>query len=165
MNSSSRARKRPQLFVFLLIIGLGVIITTLLILFKPKAEKKEIHEAPPEVQLVVARPASLKIPVTSQGTVAAKTQIKLVAEVAGKVKEMAALKDSGGFFKQNELLLRIDSRDYDLAIVKAEAQVAAAQQSLARVEAEVIAKDGRVITRPGLGLQGTVFLAGLGERA
>ena len=136
MNSSSRARKRPQLFVFLLIIGLGVIITTLLILFKPKAEKKEIHEAPPEVQLVVARPASLKIPVTSQGTVAAKTQIKLVAEVAGKVKEMAALKDSGGFFKQNELLLRIDSRDYDLAIVKAEAQVAAAQQSLARVEAE-----------------------------
>ncbi|MCW9012245.1 MAG: efflux RND transporter periplasmic adaptor subunit [Gammaproteobacteria bacterium] len=136
MTSTGRSNKVAQFYIFITIIVIGVIITTLLVLYKPTAKRKVVDERPPEVSFITARPTVFRIPVQSQGMVEAKTKIKLVAEVAGKVSEVFSLQNSGGFFKQGELLLQIDARDYELAIVKAKAQVAAAQQLLARAEAE-----------------------------
>ena len=132
----NRTGKKTQAYVFFAILSIGLLITALLVVFKPTAERKPVDDKPPEVTVVKARPTTLRIPVISQGTVKAKIQIKLVAEVAGKIAEISALENSGGYFEKDELLLRIDDSDYQLAIVKARAQVAAASQSLARVEAE-----------------------------
>ena len=118
------------------ILAVGVLLAVLLNVFKPEADKKPVKDNPPMVEFVSAIKQAVSIPVFSQGSVNPKTHIKVIAEVSGQVVEIAQIKNNGGFFKQHELLLRIDETDYQLAITKAKAQVAAARQQLIRVETE-----------------------------
>lgn len=95
----------------------------------PKAE-------PPHVKTVPVQPRSVRLDVRSQGTVRASTEVELAAEVAGKVIKVAPGFREGRFFKRGELLVQIEPRDYDLAIVKARAQVKEAHGRLLREEAK-----------------------------
>lgn len=118
------------------ILMVAIFIATLLFVFKPKAEKIAVKDVPPLAEFVLASYQNIAIPVASQGNINAKTNIKLVAEVSGRVTQMAQLKLNGGFFKKNEPLLSIDDIDYRLAITKARALVSSAEQQLARVKTE-----------------------------
>ena len=118
------------------ILAVGVLLAVLLNVFKPEADKKPVKDDPPMVEIVGAVNQTVSIPVFSQGSVNPKTHIKLIAEVSGQVVEIAQIKNNGGFFKKHELLLKIDETDYQLAITKAKALVAAARQQLVRVETE-----------------------------
>jgi len=88
------------------------------------------------VEYVLSDLQLISVPVISQGSVKAKTKIKLVAEVSGRVKQIAKLKLNGGFFKQGDLLLSIEDTDYRLAMSRANAQVVAAEQKLIRAQTE-----------------------------
>ncbi len=132
MNVSSK-RQWP---VVVAILMSALFIAFLLTAFKPQAEKKAIKSSPPQAEYIVAHSQLMAVPVVSQGSVKAKTRIKLVAEVSGRITQMAKLKFNGGFFKNDELLLSIDDTDYRLAMSRAKAQVAAAQQQLVKVEIE-----------------------------
>lgn len=131
-------QKKPnaQRLIVMMILLTGIIIASLLVIFKPKAQKQAAVQKPPEVQVVTARSQNRSLPIHSQGTVQAKVRIKLAAEVQGKVVAVSELLNSGEFFRQGDLLLRIDDSEYRLLITKAEALVAAARQLLARTEAE-----------------------------
>ena len=123
----------PQVVAILM---LAVIVAFFLNFFKPEAEKKAVKDEFPLAEFVVARSELIAIPVVSQGSIKAKTYIKLVAEVNGRISQIAKLRFNGGFFKKGELLLSIDDTDYRLAMVRADAQVTAAKQQLIRVETE-----------------------------
>lgn len=118
------------------ILVLALIIAILLFVFKPRAEKLPLKNEAPLAEYVVANELPVSIPVFSQGSIKAKTHIKLVAEVSGRIKNIAQLKSNGGFFKKGELLLSVDDVDYRLAITKSRAQVSSAEQQLARVKTE-----------------------------
>jgi len=133
-ESKSEPRKEWKIVGGILISA--IVIAVMLFVFKPRAEKLAIKEEPPLAEYVLANVKSVSIPVFSQGSINAKTHIKLMAEVSGRVKRLAQLKLDGGFFKKDELLLVIDDADYRLAITKAKAQISSAEQQLARVEAE-----------------------------
>lgn len=133
--SESVNRKKEWLIVGAILI-LAAVISVLLYMLKPVAEKLPVKDAPPLAEYVVANSQTVAIPVFSQGTINAKTHINLVAEVSGRITHMAQLKHNGGFFKKGELLLSIDDTDYQLAITKAQALVSSAEQQLARVTAE-----------------------------
>ena len=120
------------LVVFILAIG----ISFALYFFKPVADKKISKEELPLAEFIVADMKPVAVPVVSQGSVKAKTYIKLVAQVSGRITQMAKLKINGGFFKKGDLLLSIDDTDYRLAMSSAKAKVAAAKQQLIRVETE-----------------------------
>jgi RND family efflux transporter MFP subunit len=60
----------------------------------------------------------------------------LIPEVAGKVAALASDFAAGGFFERGEVLVRLDARDYELAVTQAEAQVAQAEVALTREAAE-----------------------------
>jgi len=134
LETSLPARK--QWPVVIAILMLAVVVAFVLNFFKPEAEKKAFKEEFPLAEFVVARSELIAIPVVSQGSIKAKTYIKLVAEVSGRISQMAKLRFNGGFFKKGQLLLSIDDADYRLAMVRAEAQVAAAKQQLIRVQTE-----------------------------
>lgn len=124
------------ILVPLLILVVGVAGAVALIAAKPKPVTK-----PPETvtPLVRVRPIALedvRLKVSSQGTVSARTESLLVPEVAGRIIEVADEFASGGFFEQDEVLLRIDPGDYRRAVAQAEAAVANARLRLAREEAE-----------------------------
>ena len=125
-----------QLLIVIGIILLGVVITVVLFVFKPEAERKPVEYQPPQVEYIVIHPQTIHIPVNTQGTIQATTQINLAAEVAGKVSSVSPQLNAGAYFKKGDVLLSIDDSDYSLAIIKAEALVAAAKQVLARTEAE-----------------------------
>ncbi|WP_231561424.1 efflux RND transporter periplasmic adaptor subunit [Nitrosococcus oceani] len=95
----------------------------------PKAE-------PPQVEIMAVEPRSVRLKIRSQGTIRACTDMKLTAQVDGKVVKMAPGFKEGKFFREGDVLIQIEPRDYDLAVVKAQARVAAAQGELLREEAK-----------------------------
>jgi RND family efflux transporter MFP subunit len=95
----------------------------------PKAEA-------PLVSVIQVRPQTLRLTVHSQGIVTPRKEIDLIPEVAGKVIRLHPDFVAGGFFDRDDLLVAIDPRDYDYAIVQAQAQIAEAKRQLAMEEAQ-----------------------------
>ncbi|QSB01214.1 efflux RND transporter periplasmic adaptor subunit [Methylomonas sp. EFPC1] len=104
---------------------------------KPQNVQQNTEPTIPKVNVVRVEPQSLRLNVMSQGVVAPRETIDLVTEVGGKVAQVHSAMAAGGFFAANELLLTIDPRDYDYAIVAAEAQLAEAQRVLINEQAQV----------------------------
>jgi len=127
---------KKQWPIVLAIFILAIAISFALFIFKPVADKKISKEEYPLAEYVIASMKPVAIPVVSQGSIKAKTYIKLVAQVSGRITHVAKLKINGGFFKKGDLLLSIDDTDYRLAMSRAKAVVAAAEQQLIRVETE-----------------------------
>jgi RND family efflux transporter MFP subunit len=70
----------------------------------------------------------------SQGTVAPKREIELVAVVAGQVVKVEPRFENGAFFDRGELLIEIDDRDYQSAYQGSQARMAQARRHLAEEE-------------------------------
>jgi len=136
MTSNSQRNKRLQYLLVAAVLLLGIAITITLLAFKPSAQRVAIDFKPPQVDILLAVAQDIHIPVHSQGNVQAQTQIKIAAEVTGKIDWVSDTLLDNGYFDKDEMLLAIDDTEYKLLITKAEAQVAAAGQLLARTEAE-----------------------------
>ena len=74
--------------------------------------------------------------VSSQGTVRPRTESQLVPEIAGQVIWVSPSFAAGGFFEEDDVLLRIDQYDYQQAVIVARSQLAQSQLRLAQEEAE-----------------------------
>ena len=101
--------------------GLGLIASA------PKIENVDPPKVLPAVRVMEAEPSDVTLWVRSQGTVAPRTESDLVPEVSGPVTWISPSLASGGFFEKGEVLLRVDSRDYEAAVARARAEVARAQ--------------------------------------
>ena len=60
-----------------------------------------------------------------------RSETELIAEVSGRVIELSQSLVTGGFFKEDDVLLRIDPLDYEIALEQASAQVQRATSELA----------------------------------
>jgi RND family efflux transporter MFP subunit len=108
-----------------------------MIALRPSSVPQSVEPAAPVVEIESVAPKTLRLNVISQGVVSPREQIDLIAEVAGKVVQVHPALVSGGFFAANETLLAIDPRDYDYAIVAAQAKVAEAKRVLINERAQV----------------------------
>ncbi len=106
-----------------------------LLVGKPRPEPAPVPQpVPPLVRFVTADPQPLALSVSTQGTVQAERQINLTAQVSGRVVAVHENFAAGSFFRAGERLLQIETADYEVAIARAESQLAAAQQRLAEEE-------------------------------
>tara|TARA_R110002020_G_scaffold223900_1_gene433224 strand:- start:88747 stop:90012 length:1266 start_codon:yes stop_codon:yes gene_type:complete len=97
---------------------------------KPAPEEKaDIIEALP-VLTATARAEPVTITVHGQGAVTARSEVSLAAEITGRVAYVSPNFLAGAQFKQGETLVRLESREYELGIVQAEAAVAQANTAL-----------------------------------
>lgn len=89
--------------------------------------------APPAllVDVVQAKRNPVTFSVQSQGSVAPRTQTTLVAEASGQIVEVSPAFVSGGFFRKDDVLVRIDPRNYESVVKRARAAVARAETQLA----------------------------------
>lgn len=126
------ANKFRQVFISLLLLTLAAGATFLLYKNRPQAEISEPAAEVVTVDVVSVEKESVRIPVSIQGTVTPLHQTTLVAEVAGRVTEVAAEFNVGGFIDKGQMLLRIDPRDYRTALLRAQAAVASAESALAQ---------------------------------
>jgi RND family efflux transporter MFP subunit len=111
-------------------IGLGV--AGFLFWGKPQPQRKVATPSPsPSVDTVFAQPQPMALTVSTQGTVQPRRQIDLIAQVAGKVEQVADSFVEGGFFLADEVLVQLEQQDYRYATQRARARVADARQLLA----------------------------------
>ncbi len=100
-----------------------------------KLKKAPQRQRPPQqgilVDVVALAAKTHQVTVHATGTVQAEQEISLVPEVSGKVSWISPQLVSGGFFKQGETLLKIETSDFQLAIEKARAEIAQVQVALA----------------------------------
>jgi len=146
----------PKFFKFLLPLGLIVLSIVIVVVMVGIAQGKrpERKESGPPALVVDAVPArveSLNLSVYSQGAVEPRTETTLVAEVSGQVVSVSANFIAGGFFRKGEVLLQIDPSDYETALLRAEATLAAreAQRADQQARSEQALKDWNNLGREG----------------
>ncbi len=109
------------------------------ILLKQAGEQPPVEPAPraqPLVETTTARATSWRPVIRTQGSVTPAQESELVAEVQGRVLELGDGLAIGARFTADELLVRIDARDYELAVLEAEAAIAQAELALQLETAE-----------------------------
>ena len=136
MQSSTKPNRLLRIGLTIGVLAVGVVGSMLTIKFKTKAESKPSERKLPSVRVVTAKPGSHTFQIHSQGTALPRTIIRLVSEVSGRVVSVSDKFNAGQVFKKDDVLLTIDSRDYELALAQAEATVAQADLRLQMEEKE-----------------------------
>ena len=118
-----------------------------------KSAKKPESQIPqpklPAVEVQIAEATRHTYRIQSQGTALPRTSIRLVSEVSGKVVSVAESFDVGQIFAKGDVLMKIDSRDYELALAQARSQVAQAvlRVQIEEKEAEVVRREWQLLNK------------------
>lgn len=133
------------------IVAGAIVVMFALAALRPKPPQRPVTPTVTAVEVVRAEAASQGFIVNAQGTVQPRTQTTLVSEVAGTVLEVSPKFAAGGFLRRGELLLRVDPKDYEVAVSRAEAALANRRALLAQEQARAdqAAKDWNALQRPG----------------
>lgn len=118
----------------LLILVLAGLLTMAMIQKRPTPERVEKEAPAMLVQVFDVYPENTRARIITTGTVRAVREASVSAQVSGRVEFVSASLIQGGVLNKDELILRIDDRDYLLAIERAQAQITSAELELARVE-------------------------------
>ena len=125
-----------QALLAIVIVGVGIAGAVIFIKLKKPPERKQQGVQAPLVEVVQLRSEDIRMTVQGYGTVNPKVQVDIIPEVAGKVVHIHPELIVGGLIRANEAILRIDPRDYKLAVRQAEAAVADASVQLETQQAE-----------------------------
>ncbi len=120
----------------LVVLGIGGSIAGAIIFFGPEPESAPTKILARTIRSIEAKTSDMQLYVQSQGTVAAKQVIDIVPQVGGEIVYVSPKFVSGGRFKKGEVIARIDPRDYELAVITAEAAIAERTQRVMQEEAE-----------------------------
>lgn len=116
----------------LIILVIAVSVVWGLSFLRPKPEPQAFTDPlAPKVKAMIAEPTSQQITVHTQGTVRPKREIELASQVSGQIEFVSDIFVDGGFFKQGDVLLKLDARDYKIEVIRAKSRVAEAEQLLA----------------------------------
>jgi len=127
-----------QLLLVVVALGMGVLIFKFLASKKKPPIKKEKPVVAPLVEGITVHPEDIRMIVHGFGTAEPKVKVQVVPQVSGQVVECHANFVEGGFFKAGEPLVKVDPRDYELAVENAEAAVAQADYVLKQEQSEAL---------------------------
>jgi RND family efflux transporter MFP subunit len=128
--------RKLKLSLPFIIIFIGIMAGVIMIRSRPKIEKRPVSFPPPLVRASMIHLQDYQLVVNSQGTVSPRTESELVSQVSGQVIGVAPQFAPGGFFRKQDVLIKIDPRDYEFSLSRLKARVAQAQLRLAQEEAE-----------------------------
>ncbi len=127
------SEKKLKIILPFAIVFVGVVVAVVLIKSRSPVATRPPQEYAPLVRVIDVQPQTHRLTVTTHGTVKPRTETALVSEVAGRVVRTAPSFAAGGYFEKGQVILSIDPRDYELAVVTARGQVA---QAKVRAETE-----------------------------
>ena len=113
------------------IIAGAVLLSWQIIAARPQVERVAVPPPTLLVEVAVARREPVTFVVRSQGVVTARTRTTLVSEVSGHIVQVAPAFVSGGFFKEGDVLVQIDPRNYQTALKRARSEMAKARTKVA----------------------------------
>ena len=143
------ASKQKQAIISVALLAGAAAISTLLYLQRPPAEISEPSYAAVSVDVAEVVKVNPRIQVQAQGTVTPVQETTLLSEVKGRIIEVADNFHVGGFVATGDVLLRIDPRDYQTALLHAEAAVESAESALVQEKgrAEVALREWEKLPR------------------
>jgi RND family efflux transporter MFP subunit len=107
-------------------------VTFVLYLNRPPSEISEPVYVPVTIDVAVVAKETIRIPIQAQGTVSALRQTSLISEVKGRIVEVSSEFNVGGYIAKDEIILRIDPRNYQTQLLQAQAAVESANSNLAQ---------------------------------
>ncbi len=117
------------------LIGGAVFAVKTLAFLKPEAKKVEKERILDAVEVMAAKPTDVDLQIPTQGLVEPARTTSLASEVAGKVASVSAAFEVGGRFATGEVLLELDSADYQAALTQSKATLADSEAALAQEQA------------------------------
>jgi len=102
----------------------------------PKAQKKPFVERLPVVEVKKLKNSHYTVNIKASGVVRAGIQTNLVAEVPGKILDISDKFLEGNYFKKGDILLKIDTSNYQNSLAIAQSDVTANQASLNQLNEE-----------------------------
>ena len=118
-----------HLIIPVFILGIFLFLAATLMATAPVLEPSSVEKLATTVRVVEIQPKSVQLKVNSQGSVMPSTESQLIPEVSGKVSWMSPNLVAGGYFDDQEILIRVDDTDYKTKLDRAQA-------NLTRAEAE-----------------------------
>ncbi|MEM7402675.1 MAG: efflux RND transporter periplasmic adaptor subunit [Myxococcota bacterium] len=149
-----------QLLLSVAIIAVAVVVFVMFVKTKPTAQRAEVKQTKPMVQVQAAHKGSYTVYVKASGVAEPARTVVLTAQVGGRVIQRHSQLVPGGVLRAEQELVKVDPIDYELALPQSEAAVAQAQlllqQEQARSEAakqdferlgddEIVAKNARAL--------------------
>lgn len=118
-----------------LVVALGAGIYATLHWSKPEPEKKEDPPRPLSVFVEPAEQTNIALSVETSGEVRARTEVDIVAQIAGRVVSVSSEFTEGGMVSPGITLVTIEDTDYRFALLQAEAVVASAEVGVQQAHA------------------------------
>ncbi len=119
-----------------LILLIGVTVTLVMIKTRQTPHAEERVFAGPLVDFVEVATSSRQVLVNGTGTVQARNQVEITPQVSGRIDWISDQMVNGGFFRKDEPLFSIEAVDYQLALDRAQANLAQAELELIRIESQ-----------------------------
>jgi len=141
--------RKQQLLISIILLAGSTAVTVLLYLNRPPTEIAEPVYTPVTVDVAEVVKQKLRIKIQAQGTVSPLKETALLAEVRGRIVEVSPTFIVGGLVAGGEMLVRIDPRDYETSLLRAEAAVKSAESNLAQEKgrAQVAAEEWKKLPR------------------
>jgi len=139
-NSHSRGGfARRQLLYCLLVLIAGAIIAVIFIVFKKRPERVVSEKLAPLVEVYKVGLKDVPMVIKGTGTVKAKVEVDIVPQVSGKIDLVNPSFRAGGVIEAGQEIIRIDPRDYELAVRQTKSAVADAmvKYDMEQAEAQV----------------------------
>ena len=120
----------------IIILSGSIIAFILMIKLKPEAKFQKPKIIPQLVETMNAFPAEVSAKISSQGTIRPEHEIYVTSELSGKVIWVSENFLDGAGFDIGDTLMKIEKRDYELALISTESSLFQARLALEREEAE-----------------------------
>ena len=129
--------------VFAVILA-AVIIAAVLVILRPKAERRVVEDVGRLVEVFAVRAEKVQMVIEAYGTVKPREELLLVAEVRGQIVATDPTFEEGAFVTRGTRLIQIDPRTYKLEVQRANVQIKQAQAEIKRLEQEVLNLQARI---------------------
>lgn len=132
----SKKRLILSIVVPIIIIVFAVITAKLIIKSKPDVKRRKPPKSVLTVEVMTLKKSDFQVWLKSNGIVRPRTQGTLVPEVSGRIIKVSPNFREGSFFEKGDVLLEIDSKNYETAIVVANAVWMEAKRNLEEEKAK-----------------------------
>jgi RND family efflux transporter MFP subunit len=133
--------KTIRVFVVILV---AIIIAAILVILRPKAERRVVEDKGRLVEVFAARSENVQMVIEAYGTVKPREELLLVAEVRGQIVATDPTFAEGNFITRGTRLIQIDPRTYELDVQRTKVQIKQAQAEIKRLEQEVLNLQARI---------------------
>ena len=129
--------------VFVVILA-AIIIAAVLVILRPKAERRVVEDKGRLVEVFAARSEKVQMVIEAYGTVKPREELLLVAEVRGQIVATDPSFEEGNFITRGTRLIQIDPRTYQLDVQRTKVQIKQAQAEIKRLEQEILNLQARI---------------------